>query len=612
MANEKVYIPPKFINIKPYGLGGLVTKYDPQDLDESQSPDLANVILDNGYVQPRYGSTLLLAAPTGETAKPTQLLVARTSDGTAFMISVFEGQRFYLLDPQAPQWINITGTLTQTEALSYGSKSWNNNITDDRFYMGNGTDQNLKWLMFLSYLSVAALATDTTLTLTDTTHLAPTGTVLVNGISVAYTANAPLTGVLTLAAPVGTAIPNGTAVTNPITQLSTDDSPAGSIFERFQGRLMITGGLNAENTLNGSVAGDPENFTTGADAGDAFLEQITDGNGNLTDLVNFGQFLLLCKEDSLNQLEITFSSDLTSQLLTIQPLVVGTSVGPTSSLLDMQSDNVLYFPSRQNGIYALNPATTGSNSSTDIQTISDNIYNTLVLPNWSFANGRGTVYDRKLWWLASTLDNQAANDQVLIYDLVRQVWLLFNNWNAADIKEFSNQLYFISTDDGGLYFYDKTSYQDARGGSALEYEASHYSPRFDFGDPSNTKRQALIFLAGYIDIEADFYVDVLFNEGGSLAVVTYHIEGSNASIVDIVPSAGIGFRPIGQAPIGGIVPTSIGILKAYLDIPVSNAYFVVQVRLYSNDLNANWGVHLVGFNPEAVERVPPERIISHI
>lgn len=624
MASEKVYVPPKYISTRQFGMGGLITKEDPQDLEDtagkylSQSPDMRNIQYENGYIQPRYGSTLMLAMPAGETGAPQQILVTKTSDGLSYLIAVF-GSHFYLFESSTPQWLNITGSVVATSGLNYGGVNWNIDITNDHFYFGNGTDDCLQWQMFLSKLSIATRSTDSTLTLSDTTHLPATGsiTVFVSGVptNFTYTANGGLTGILTLSAPVGQIIPVGSFVTTQITVQSL--IPNGSVFARYAGRLAVANGFGSESEVNISVAGSPTDFTTGVSAGDAVTENITDGDGGITDIITTGSYLLICKQDSMNVLAINLSSDLTLQSISISPMLAGESVGPISSLMDIQTDNAIYYPSLENGIYELVGATTGVSSSMKINQISDPIYNLLV-QSVSFAKGRGTFYQRKLLWPCSTLANQAANDITLVYDLERLNWSIWDNWNCADLTSYKQngnahaQLWFLSTDDGGLYYYDPTSFTDNRGGILIPYTSYCYGKRWDYNLPDNNKDGGLIHATGYIDLSTQLYVDVLFNVAGSLALVTYIIEGSNIDYVKQVLSYGIGFKPIGNSPIGGITPYSIGVYSVYLDIPMGYKWLTLQIRPYTQAIGANWGATGFAVNPDPVETIPPSFRISHI
>lgn len=178
-------------NANRFGLGGLNVFDNSKDIDDIELANILNMMFTDGILQPRGGSLLYLAKPSGETGNPSQMLVATNSLGIDFMIVVY-GVNFYLADTINNQWIKLnTGFTPATSGVFYGSTSWNNGSSDDRFYFGNGIDDTMKWVMAVDSLETTTAPSDTTLTLNSTTAFPATGSVIVMNagtpVSLSYT-----------------------------------------------------------------------------------------------------------------------------------------------------------------------------------------------------------------------------------------------------------------------------------------------------------------------------------------------------------------------------------------------------------------------------------------
>src|ERR1035437_7929377 len=134
------------------GLGGLNVFDNSKDLDDNELANVKNMVFTDGILQPRKGSLLYASKPVGETATPFQILVATNSVGVDYMIVCY-GTNFYLWDTINKQWIKLNQAYSPASVnIFYGSTNWNNGTTDDRFYFGNGVDDNMKWIMAVDTL----------------------------------------------------------------------------------------------------------------------------------------------------------------------------------------------------------------------------------------------------------------------------------------------------------------------------------------------------------------------------------------------------------------------------------------------------------------------------
>lgn len=615
----------QFVNVRKIGETGLQTFDDPQDIQDTDSPALLNVNFDDGAIGPRLGSVLYLAKPTGETGKPSQIMTPLNSLGVQFLIAIY-GTNYYLLDPgyviNTPQWIKINGAFTPTlSGKYYGTANWNNGNGDDRYYFGNGTDDTVMWPQALNYLKVAAAAADATITLNDSTAFPATGTVVVKGsgseFTLAYTANNTATGVLTLSGTVGQIVPINSAVTMAV--IDKSGMKKGKVMAIFQRRLFVANSKGKETSLFYSTQDSPEDFTIGTVLQGGSVV-ITQGRGAIIDLRAFGQFLLIAQQSQLLQFSFQFTADQTGKIDVINPLISGFGMGPVSAALGVQSENSYFYPTLTQGVYQLSPTSTGSQTSAGVQNISDRIFGSLTESAFSWLPGRGALADRKLYFTATSLVTPTTVDPstltanlVMVYDMQRQAWTMYDNWNAADIKEYAGYPTFISIDDGGLYQAEQ-DYQDNRNGTALAYNAYFYTKRWDFGVPAMAKQVKYAFIQGNIDLGTTMYFDVLYNENGALGKQTYKIVGdSSKPYISIIPFSGLGYYPMGISTLSGIDATAVsssGVFRVYLDLTNAYGFYTIQIKGYSVDAGSRWKVSGISLDPTLVQQIPTELVIS--
>lgn len=613
-SKDKTLEQPQFFSVRKLGMGGLVTKGDPEDLEDVQSPDLKNISFDGGIVGPRFGTTLFLAAPTGETGTPTQLMKAADSNGTTYLIGVW-GVHFYLLDVATPQWILLNNAYSPAKTgLYYGSANWNGGVGSDAFYFCNGKDSMMKWFQSLARLSVAASSGDATLTLVDSSNLPASGIVMVvnnsgTPFAVTYSANAVSTGILTVTGTVGQNVNAGNAVTAAMIQMS--GMPVGKIVRvstlQSAPRLFVANGFQKESTLYFSKSTNQEDFSTNSDPSTGGSSVITKGEGGILDLIDFGLFFVIIKQNSFTQ--YYFAIDTTNNSLIVQasPIEYGESVLPIGLRASIIAENDYYYPTKSQGIYQFVPSSTGTSTSTQNNPISDDVFQ-LLQGLIDFSSGAAAFYRRQLFWACSTIPG--VNNLLLIRDLVWNAWTLWDNINAVDLQELNDLLYFLCSDDGGLYFYDVNSFQDARNGQPIGFDTYMFTKRYDFGVPGNPTEQNAAILTGYITSNTKLYIDVLYGEAGSLGVSTYVIDGSNPQYVTQVPLFGIGRASLGQNPIGGSQMGTIGFYRVALDLLRSIRPYTLQVKYYTNNIGDQWGTMGLSVNVERVDKTPTELFLG--
>lgn len=606
--------------INKAALAGLNTFDDPKDIADQESADLLNMIFDDGVIYPRQGTFLHRAKPIGETAQPFQILKATNSDGLDFMI-VNYGVNFYLDDTVNNQFIKLNQAYTPpTAGLFYGYANWNKGLTDDRFYFCNGTDDVMKWIMSFNTLKVAALSADTTITLNSSISFPASGNIIISNAGtdfvLAYSANNTSTGVLTITGTIGQNVPIGSSVVTPIIDMSTT-IPKGKILLTSQGRLFTMNSTAGENTINYSISGNPEDYTISVSPNSGGFYVVYHGSGGIISADDFGQYLAIEKVDIILSFAFSYTSDNSSFIVTVTPIIAGDGIGPASNLTTLNYMNTLYYPTVQEGIISFSPATTGSQTSSALGVLSQKI-NNLVIDDIAFDNARTCGGNQKLFWACAIPVvgvPETFNNIILMYDLIRQAWTIWDNLNATDLKFINGVQYYLSANDGSVYQCN-VEYQDMIGSNPLAYTSFFLTKRFNFEKVDRLERCAYVYLEGYITLNTKFYIDISFNENGSLGKQTYLIDGSNTTLVESSFIGGMGVFMMGLPLFGGITLTLMQsasqpqFFRAYLELSQAYRPHNLQMKCYSLNVGSQWGVSAYTFITIPDESIETQLVIS--
>jgi hypothetical protein len=704
-----------FKDSRQVGMGGMVTVTDQHDIKDVESPDMLNTWFDAGIIGVRTGSQIFATKPTGETGTPLQCMVAKTSDGVSYLISVYSSgtatNNFYLWDVKNSWWVPINGSYlpTFTQVKRFGYQGWCGGFGDDRLYFCNGYDHVARWRMNLDYLAVTTQPSDTSLTLNDasrfsiytatisatliadnvvtlnaspqqnaiytnqwelgqmvyyvgsgvsglttntlyyavpTAYSLPTNgtsgnnlgfaTSLANAIAgnvvsisgtpsgtntiykaepiilqsaVGSTTNAIYynkTGnVLTLTATIGASVAASSSVTTTITDrpmVQGNLSIHGKIFTTWQARLVMANqSLGAESTMYVSRVSQPEDWTTiGDDISSGGNQIFQDGFGAITDLKEFGAFLVVQKQDISYRFSFATNADLSAQFPQVTPIISGLGMGAINNQASVKAMNSIYYPTTTSGFINLSPVSSGTSNSTGVQVISYPI-NNYVQNSLDFTNSVGTFFRNKLLW---TADSSSGSSVVMVYDTVRNAWTRFDSWNPKDIFVYNNLLYFISKFDGNVY-QGFTGYTD----NSNPYYAYVYSKMNNYGQPSLVKVADAIYVEGYMTQSTTIYADVLYNERGELFFETFKLAyGQNGFYFTNVNITGLDQVPINQGILDSLTPSQIkqlGFFRGYLSIDNSHGFFALQIKFYSKDADSVWFIIGQGANVEYQPQIPP-------
>lgn len=599
----------KFLDIRNFTKGWNVFD-DSSMIDDGEVAEIKNATFDGGFISPRKGSELVTAKPDGESGDPLQVIVAKTSDGLEYLVTIYDNH-FYLWHDDNEEWLRINQTYVPAETdLPYGYVNWNNGRGDDRLYGCNGVDNYFRWDPCVTTSSGTNSLGATTFTVTDGTRFPSTGTLVIKGSGTEFTEayTARVGNVFTLTNTLDETVPDGSSVTIMMVEKSAIET--GKVVAKHQSRLFSMNYYGGETTIWYSVQGDPEDFSTGTGIEDAGTDVLSDGNGEIKGAHDFGEFLVIEKEDSYHAFKFVISDDLASKLSQIVPILSGQSIGPLSQLSTIKIQNTLMYPTRTQGFLSAIPTLSGTNTGVNLTILSQKIQ-PYVKQSVDYDSCRGIGFDQKAIW-AVAIEGGSANTIILIYDILRNAWTkIERSWAVKDWAYKDKKLYYLDNSTGSIYQVFTEGYNDNNNPYLTEF----YTKRFDFGIMARPKVQDLIYVQGFMTPMTDLFVDVLFNESGTLQKQTFQINKDTENLLMSSPITDTSGNLIpGNVILGWVSINKIGNLsffRCYLGINIGNGYYNLQCRVYQNKA-AFFGVTGMAFNPKEADLIPAEAVISPI
>jgi len=600
----------KFISLRNPGSKGWNAFDSPSSIDDLELVDAQNINYDNGFVSPREGSTLLYAKPTGETGDPLQLIKAQTSDGLEYLIAVY-ANHFYVYHEDNEEWIRINQTYVPVETTKhYGYVNWQNGRGDDRLYACNGVDDAFRWDICVGTVNGAHVAGGATVTLVDGSRFPSGGGTLIlqttGGGARFVEAYTSRTGnVFTLTNTLNSNVDTGTSVATDIIQKASME--IGKHLTKHQRRLVMANYYGGETVVWLSVQGSPEDFTIASTISGGVTQTIADGNGEITGVHDFGQFLVIEKQDSLHSMKFQIAADLGSKLAVLQPMISGESMGPLGNPSTAKTFNKLYYPTRSNGFLSLSPATSGDSVSVEVQPLSQKI-DPYIHAALELGYARVAASNNKVYWSVARI-GATQNTLVLEYDILRSAWTKHFGWAVKDLVEKDDEVLYLDSGSGEVYQINNSAYND----NGNEYMASASFKRFDYGEMGTPKSQGYVYLEGYMTTATEFFVDVFFNEDGILGKQTYRINKDttglyfSSPITDATGLFVLGLPILGMSSLAGIA--NLHTFRCYLAIDVSKSFYNLQPRVYGTRA-AFWGITGMSMSPEIVSIVPQGFVVS--
>lgn len=601
----------RLADVRLPGIGGWNSYIDPSAIQDNQLSDVQNMNYEKGFLSVREGSTKLYDKPSGESADPLQVLTAKTSDGVEYVIAIY-GSSFYVRHETNSEWVKINQSYTPTETtLRYGYTVWQNGRGDDRLYICNGVDDMIRWDLCVNTVATAASAGATTVTLTDGTRFPSSGGTLIlksTGGAIFTEAYSSRTGnVFTLSGTLNSDIAAGSIAVADMIQKGSME--IGKHISKHQRRLIVANYYGGETVLFGSVQGDPEDFSLASTIAGAFTQVISDGNGEITGLHDFGQYLVIEKESSFHSLRFRIAEDLGSKLTEVEPLISGESIGPIDSVAVARIHDTLLFPTRSNGFLSHSPISTGDSAEIGKRFLSKDI-STYVRTNINVTNAQVGVTDNKVYW-AVALKGADINTITLEYDTLRDTWSKHVGWAVQSFTEKNGEVLYLDKGDGSVRQINSGDYND----NNEEYLASALGKRYDFDVIGQPKSMDVLYIQGFMTIASEFYVDVHLNEDGALSTQTYRINKDTDNlyisqpITDEMGAFVLGEPVLGMNSLKGIA--NLIFFRCYLGVKKKNAFYNVQPRFYGTRA-AFWGITGMSMNPTITPIIPSQFLVSPI
>lgn len=614
---------------------GLSSTTDPQDIQLTEVADVNNMYFRNGYPESRPGSAIKWSKPAGESNNLLNLFRARDSKGNNFAVAVY-APNFYLHDDTNNQWIKLNHTYNPSstyKSYSYGYINWNAGKASDVLYAGNGQEDCIKWPIVLRYLTASAVAADSTITVDDGSYFPASGNLVIkaSGGSEVYASYTSVsTNTLNLSAPIGTDVASGAAVT-----LEISDASAlikGNIFAKQNGRLFIAGKAKYETVVYYSVINSPEDFTTTGHADSSGNKPITDGNGEITSMTNFGEYILVTKTDSAYKMAFEVDQANDTFLVNVTPVFSDASLGPITNSASIKKNNNLLFATLTEGLFSLSPGSTGSITSVEPQLISQNIYKHYHALN--FNNSKAVSWNQFVLWSCASY---VVSDTVLVLDLLKSdmkkkfVWSRFDNWGVQDWLVYKDSngelLYFGNRIDGNIYQAFSPDYIDlSQSTSNTPYSCSFTTKRLDHGyspiqlgqnptgrvslayasHPDKIKRADLLHVQGYMTTTGTLYIDIMYNEAGKLQTITKTISGTEDLVYKPITTAlamsMLGLPLLGSTTIDDM--DSLGFINEYIPLNIKYGFSNISFKFYTTDPGIHWGITGIAYNGILVDAIP--------
>jgi len=614
---------------------GISSTVDPQDIQVTEVSDALNIIFRNGYPESRPGSKIKWSKPDGESNNLLNLFRAKDSKGANLCIAVY-APNFYVHDDTNDQWIKINHTYNPSstyKSYSYGYINWNAGKSADVLYAGNGQEDCIKWPIVLRHTSVITYSSDTTITVDDGTYFPSSGKIVIKesgGTEIYASYYSVSTNVLNLTAPIGVDVASGAGVTFEISDATT--LIKGNIFAKQNGRLFIAGKSKFETVAYYSVINSPEDFTTTGSADSSGNKPITDGNGGITSMVNFGEYILVTKSDSAYKLSFEVDQANNSFLVNTIPVFSDVSLGPVSNSASVKKNDNLLFATLTEGLYSLSPGSTGTITSVEPSLISQDIYRHYHSLN--FSNSKAVSWNQFVFWSCAS---NTVSDTVLVLDLLKSdkkkkfVWSKFDNWGVQDWLVYNDSdgelLYFGNRIDGNIYHAFASDYVDfEQSGSQTPYICSFTTKRMDHGfspiplgqnatsraslvyasHPDKLKRADLLHIQGFITTTGTLYVDIMYDENGRLQTITKSISGNESLIYQPI-STPLAMAMLGLPILGGSTIDdldSVGFINEYLPINIKYGFTNITFKFYTVDPGVHWGITGLAYNGILMDAIP--------
>lgn len=518
------------------------------------------------------------------------------ADGTEIVLRVRDDGSYTHIEwyeSVSEKWNTLLPNLTKSIVPSFADF---NTSTQDEVWWCNGTENMTLWTKHITYLTSAVTAGDTTINVNSTTGFPATGTIIYNGIEIAYTDKAATTF----------------TVANAHASLSSDDGVAiaaddstHSALTKYDTLLTADGrmwGADTDGvTLAYSNVGDATNWTAGTEPDDPGSIDLVEGEGPITALASINENILVFKRDlvAVYRLEYPSSTTRTEQLKEVRR---GNSIGAANPHATEKIGETVFYATRKGGIKSISLSKLYDgfdfDDITDLirPTIDDGVFTSARLGYWE---------KKRILLMAYKKDSDSTrNDSVVAVEFAKDpetnksyYTLGILDWFVGDWFGYSDNYYF-----GGSFEPNCKQAFDGYSKDGGPYIALVTTKRFSFTrNPLERKRLDYLAVVGFIASGTTINFQLEYDQEGTMA----HLESSLASTESdyiIEPQVNtMGAFELGNEPLGSTLDDiqELNYFKVFFTLPHQHAPRDVQLTIYSDTEGARWRIETIVFSVES-------------
>ena len=598
----------------------LTTRLEANDIQDDACTDILNIdFSSDSAIGPRLGSVIFgnATAASATARRILSMFSAKKRNGTEIPVRIMDGDanaimQWYSVDADA--WQTLLSGLTA--ARSWGFTSYDT-ATDDRAYMGNGYDENKEWVVAECLVNGVNALNSATINVKvgsqqtgdATADFPASGTLVINGVAVTYTGKtaSTFTGAGAHAAYTG----NEAITFQPTAQVQTGLTTVKTrIWLTKDGCIWMSGNPSSPTSMYKSRVGLPEDFSesTPRDAGDGDQVDFPEGGGGVTSIREKGSAVLVFKEDSINQYELTLTASGAGttgpeEIPSFKTIVTAPNIGCVRHESSVTPNgNEYFFVSKKGAVRKINEILNGQARSTfQVQPITDDIRPTIK--DAVFDKSDSVYYDEKLLIAYRTSSDTTYNDKVLVYDLATG-GLGFYSWQVGAWMVYDKKLYYGSSQSPNT-FECFNGYVDEDVDSAgvviqTPILAKWRTKKFDFDEKSLTKEILYWYIEGAITEGTDITVQVGYDEANSRGVIEKTISGTGSYVIGALPAA-LAAYAIAEQPLSGTITEVDGLnrFRVYLSLAIKRA-FNFDLLFQTDGAGDRWKIDTHAAFPELI------------
>lgn len=599
--------------------GGLATRVENNLIKDNQSPDILNVIFDGkGSIVPRMGNKIF-GATTSTIGKirntwttsnilgnETPLRIINTS-GSAWL-------EYY--NAQTLAWENLDAGYTTGYDFGHCNFDFFN-------YYSNPVDYQRRWLgvswATSTYADSAYHKVYINTSAASALGFLSAGSVVIDNEEVYYSslsgnALSGITFTKTHNGSVGIASLPTSALETPVSTFpyyaspwvsASSALPHGTVMINKESQMFVAGISGTEKSVvYRSVLDDETNFTVSTAANYGGAETYSYGNGGVTAMANFDEYLAVMKRDVISKLKLSEIGDGvggTIEILDKSNVTASPKGGAINNKSVAQVENDILLCSPNGWIKNIHNFDKG----TSTKEMSLNVRSTVESLEMASASG---IYFGGKYYLACANSGSTLNDVVMVWDYDYDAWTKFNGWNVSDWFIYDNKLYYGSSSEIATY-QAMANYDDNQYG----YTSYWASKWLDYDLPNEEKTLRQIYIEGYMTTNTSLGVSCYY-DGNTTTPIKKSIEGD----ADYVVGSGdtialLGETIWGQGSYGGSAGTATYTLNKFrVNLQYApRPFYNMQIKIGTANPGSVWKVtHIVPYlRALPGERIPTNQLI---